>query len=233
MQPQPQPQPPALDLFDESPLSRLADEADAVLAETEAELAQRELQLLQATASGQPVVLHQQPNKEPADTATLNRSLSPLGRQWADSMAVDMARRTGAPAADATSLSVPQSPVREMGESMFEGADGPEADEAWRSLVAQHPDATVIDDFLIALPSEGEDSQREPEPEMVTTAGKQEEVAQGRSIAVAESDSQTRPPQLDPSNIKRGLLRRLGLPLMWIAALLWVWQIVRTKRLRR
>ena len=231
---QPQPPQPQLDLFDESPLSRrtsLTVEADVVLAETEAELAQRELQLLQATASGQPVVLHHQLNKEPADRATLSRPLSPLGKQWADSMAADMARRTSAPAADSTSLSVPQSLAHE---SMFEGADGPEADEAWRSLVAQHPDATVIDDFLIALPSEGEESQREPEPEMVATAGEQETVPQVQSIAAAEPDSaQARPPQLDPRNSKHGLLRRLGLTLVWIAALLWVWQIVRTKRLRR
>ena len=30
---------------------------------------------------------------------------------------------------------------------------------------------------------------------------------------------------------QQGLLRRLGLPLVWVAALLWLWQIVRTKRI--
>jgi hypothetical protein len=49
--------------------------------------------------------------------------------------------------------------------NMFEEADGPEADEAWRALVAKHPQATVIDDFMIALPSRDDPSPPEPEPE--------------------------------------------------------------------
>jgi hypothetical protein len=49
----------------------------------------------------------------------------------------------------------------------MEGTEGPEADEAWRALVAKHPDATVIDDFMIALPSseKQETPPLEPEPE--------------------------------------------------------------------
>ena len=34
-------------------------------------------------------------------------------------------------------------------------AEGPEADAAWRALVATNPNGTVIDDFMIALPSDG------------------------------------------------------------------------------
>ena len=56
----------------------------------------------------------------------------------------------------------------------MEGAEGPEADEAWRSLVAEHPDATVIDDFMIALPSSEEQQavplEPEPEPDLMLKA---------------------------------------------------------------
>jgi hypothetical protein len=223
------------DPLEDSPSTRrmsLLDEADAVLAETEAELAQMELQAAaaaRAAASGQehPVV-DTKPGEGPTGRATLEeKTLTPLGKQWADGMAADMARRAGAPAPDSASVSVP----RPLEVSMFEGADGPEADKAWRSLVAKHPDATVIDDFLIALPSEG----GEPEPEMQATAAEPEPepvAPPGEQTPSREDETTGRsPPPVLPQR-KHGLLRRLGLPLVWIAALLWIWQIVRTKRLR-
>ena len=202
----------ALDSLGDSPNPRgssLADDAERLIAETEAELAQRELQAAAAAAA----------SGQQAGTEAQRKTLTPLGRKWADSAEADMARRTGALDPSSSSVSIPPSLPQ-----VFEGADGPEADEAWRSLVAKHPDATVIDDYLIALPSEDGKSQQEPEPEMAT-----EEDATGPSNAAPDSSATRAASQ--PQR-KHGVLRRLGMPLVWIAALLWVWQIVRTKRLR-
>ena len=234
----PDPQQPELDPLEDSPSSRrmsLVDEADAVIAETEAELAQEEqaaaAAAAAAAANGRRPVVDTALGEWSPGGETPGKTLTPLGKQWVDGMAADMARRAGARAPDPTSVSVPRS-LAEM--SMFEAADGPEADEAWRSLVAKHPDAVVIDDFLIALPSEGEEkSQHEPEPEMQATAAEPEPepAAQEQTLSREEETAGVSQP-LVPLQRKHGLLRRLGLPLVWIAALLWVWQIVRTKRLR-
>eukprot|EP01046_Picozoa_sp_COSAG06_P013138 COSAG06_NODE_789_length_12286_cov_11.884713_3_plen_461_part_00 len=64
----------------------------------------------------------------------------------------------------------------------------------------------------------------EPEPEPAAPAGEQ--------TPSQEDEATGRSPPLVPAPRKHGLLRRVSLPLVWIAALLWVWQIVRTKRLR-
>ena len=58
---------------------------------------------------------------------------------------------------------------------MMDGADGPEADEAWRELVARHPNATVIDDFMIALPNVEPEPEPEPQPKAEAPAKLQPE----------------------------------------------------------
>ena len=55
----------------------------------------------------------------------------------------------------------PEPAALPMDSMSMEEAEGPEADAAWRALVAKHPEGAVIDDFMIALPAEG----GEPEPE--------------------------------------------------------------------
>lgn len=219
----------------------LSEEAEALLAETEAEFALnhsslRKLQVAAgATAAqaseqpGTPAAINTLGDEPDVERATPGKTLTPLGRKWADSVAADMARRTGAPAAVD-----PGDAAGQM--SMFEGAEGPEADAAWRSLVARHPEATVIDDYLIALPADGEPGVTEvklaDEPAAAEPEGMAQEPEPTRTPATSDSVTTRAPLQSAPPKPRHGLLRRLGLPVVWIAALLWVWQVVRTKRLR-
>ena len=50
-------------------------------------------------------------------------------------------------------------------------ATGPEADAAWDALVAQHPEADVLDSSIIVLPANGSEPEPAPESKLEAACG--------------------------------------------------------------